>query len=208
MGAERGVEPFLVAIERVRVLHDELAHPDQPAARPRLVALLRLEVVEDLRQVAIGAELPRVERDRLLVRHREHELAPTAVGDLEQLGNPVPAGLLPELGRRQDGHGHLLAADRVHLLADDLHDLLVDAPARREVRPEARHDLADQARADEELVGDRLGVRGVLAQGREEERRLPLHHRDNLDDSSCGSAVQPDEAADLRHVACARRLRG
>ena len=47
------VEPLAVAVERVRVLHDELARPQHAGARPRLVALLDLEVVEDQRQVAV-----------------------------------------------------------------------------------------------------------------------------------------------------------
>ena len=65
----------LVAVEGVGVLHDELARAKHAGARPRLVALLYLEVVEDQRQVAIGAhQLRHVERHGLLVRHREHEL--------------------------------------------------------------------------------------------------------------------------------------
>ena len=50
------------------------------------------------------------------------------------------------------------------------------APPRREVRPEPRTDLADQPRADEELVRVRLGVRGVLAERRQEELGLALEH--------------------------------
>ena len=46
-----------------------------PGARARLVALLGLEVVEDQRQVAVGAhDLGDVEGDDLLVRQREHQL--------------------------------------------------------------------------------------------------------------------------------------
>ena len=41
MQLERALEPGGVAVERVGVLHDELAQADQPAARPRLVTLLR-----------------------------------------------------------------------------------------------------------------------------------------------------------------------
>ena len=51
------VEPGLVAVERVRVLHDELAHAEQAAARPRLVAILGLEVVPELRQLLVALEL-------------------------------------------------------------------------------------------------------------------------------------------------------
>ena len=111
-----------------------------------------------------------MEGDRLLVGRGEDELALGAVTNLHEDVEPVvPTARLPQLGRRQHRHRHLLAADRVHLLAHDLHDLLVDAPAGREVRPEARADLADQPGADEEPVRRRLGIGGVLAEGRQEE---------------------------------------
>ena len=147
----------------------------RPAARTRLVAVLRLEVVEHLRQVAVRLDLPRVEGDRLLVRHRQDELAVVAVAQLEDLGDLVAAGRLPELCGREHRHQHLLRADRVHLLADDLGDLLVHAPAERQKRPEPGAHLADEGAADEQLVADRLGVGGVLTQGRKEELGGPPH---------------------------------
>ncbi len=168
---ERAVEALFVAVERVRVLHHELADAQQAAARTLLVPLLRLEVVEDLREVAVRAELAHVERDRLLVRRGEHELPLRAVAQLhEHVEGVVAAASLPELSRRQDRHRHLLSADRVHLLADDLHDLLVHAPAGGKVRPETGADLPDQPGPHEQLVRDGLGVGRVLAQRREEER--------------------------------------
>ena len=84
---EAPVEPRLVAVERVRVLHDELAHAQKPAARPRLVALLRAEVVPELRQLLVRLQLACVERHRLLVREPEDEVAPRAVFQLEHLRN-------------------------------------------------------------------------------------------------------------------------
>ena len=168
MLAEAPLEPLLVAVERVRVLHDELAHADEAAARPRLVADLRLEVVEDLRQLPVRRDLARVEGDRLLVRHRQDERAAHAVLQLQELGDVVAAARLPELGRRDDGHEHLLAADRVDLLPDDLHGLLVDAPAERQERPEPGAHLADEAAADEQPVARRLGIGRILPERRDE----------------------------------------
>ena len=52
LGVVARVEPGLVAVAAVGVLHDELADPDQPAARPGLVAPLRLEVIDHHRQLA------------------------------------------------------------------------------------------------------------------------------------------------------------
>ena len=85
--AKADVETFVVTVERVGVLHHELAHAEQRSARTRLVAHLRLEVVEDLRQLLVRLQLARVERDRLLVRQREDERAAVAVLDLPELGD-------------------------------------------------------------------------------------------------------------------------
>jgi hypothetical protein len=110
-----------------------------------------------------------VERERLLVRDRQHEAAAAPVGELEDHRDVVAAGLLPELGRGEHRREHLLRADRVHLLAHDLDGLLVHAPAERQERPEARADLADVAAAHEQLVARGLGLGRRLAQGRQME---------------------------------------
>ena len=145
-------------------------------ARARLVALLDREVVQELRQLPVARDLLRVERHRLLVRHRQDVLASGAILEAEDLRDRAASGLLPELKGRQHRHEHLLAPDRVHLLAHDLDDLLVHAPAERQERPDARRDLTDVPAADEKLVRDGVGVRRRLAQGRDEELRLPGDH--------------------------------
>jgi hypothetical protein len=149
---EAPVEPCLVTVERIRVLHDELAQAQQPAARPRLVALLRREVVPDLRQLLVRLQLARVERHRLLVRERQHEVAAGAVLQLEDDIGPDAAARLPKLRRREHRLEHLLPADRVDFLADDLNDLLMHTPAERQEREEAGSDLPNEAATDEELV--------------------------------------------------------
>jgi hypothetical protein len=166
---ETDVQPRRIAVERVRVLHDELADAEQPAARPGLVALLRREVVPGLRELPVRLNLARVEGHRLLVRQREDERPTRVVLELEHLRDRDAARFLPQLGWCQDGAEHLLPADRVHLLADDLDDLLVHAPAEGQVAPEARADLADEAAAHEQPVRGRLGVGRRIAQRREEE---------------------------------------
>ena len=166
MLAEALVEPGLVAVERVAVLHDELAEAEQTTTRARLVAVLRLEVVPDLRQIPVRADLSPVEGDRLLVRERQDVVAARAVLQAEELRDRDPPCRLPELGRREDGHEDLLRAEGVQLLPDDLLDLPVDAPAERQERPEPARNLANEAAANEQLVRDRLGVGGIVAQGR------------------------------------------
>ena len=67
------LQPLLVAVEAVGVLHQELARAQDAALGPRLVPLLGLDVVPDLGQVAVAAQLARgMEGDHLLVREGEH----------------------------------------------------------------------------------------------------------------------------------------
>ena len=166
---ERDERALLVAIERIRVLHDELANPQEAAARARLVTILGLKVVPELRQLLVRLDLARVEGERLLVRERQNELPARAVRDVEDLGDLVAAGRLPELDRRQHRSEELLRTDRVHLLANDLLDLAVDSPTERQIRPQASADLAHETATHEQLVRGRLRVGGWLAQGRQEE---------------------------------------
>ena len=167
--AEALVETGLVAVERVAVLHDELAKAEQRPARPGLVAVLRLKVVPDLRQLLVRPDLARVEGNGLLVRERQDVVAARPVLEVEELGDADPSGRLPELRGRQHRHQDLLCAEGVELLADDLLDLPVHAPAERQEGPEAAGDLANEAAADEQLVRDRLRVGGIVAQGRQKE---------------------------------------
>ena len=123
-----------------------------------------------------------MEGHRLLVRHREHEVAAVAIFQMEDLGNVVAPALLPELGRRDQRRQHLLRADRVHLLADDLDDLLVDSPAQRQQREEPGADLAHVAAAHEQAMARRLGVGGIVAERRDVELGEALHVPQNLPD--------------------------
>jgi hypothetical protein len=193
-----GLEAFHVAVERVRVLHDELARAQQARARPRLVAFLGLEVVEQLRQVAVGAHLAcDVEGEVLLVRHREDQLGPAAVLQLEDLVDVVAAGLLPELGGLEHGHQHLPRADRIHLLTHDLLRPPVSPPAGREEGPEARADLPCQPRANDQLVRDRLRVGGSLPRGWQEVAGKPGHRRASL--FSCPHVPPPQSRSRAKH---------
>ncbi len=170
------VEAFAVAVERVGVLHDELARSQHPGARSRLIALLDLEVVEDQGQVSVGAHgRADVAGDDLLVGHRQNHVGSATVVELEELIDLVASRSPPRLGWVEDRHQHLLAADRVHLLAHDLHDLLVNAPARWEPRPQPRADLPDEPGPDHQDVADRLGVGRRLTLGRKEVRGKAGH---------------------------------
>jgi hypothetical protein len=172
VGPVRAVEAVLVAVARVRILHDELADPDEAAARARLVAELRLEVVDDHGQLAIALhDVAQEERHDLLVGHGEDHVALGAVLEPDELGPDcvVPPALAPDLRRVDDRHLHLLRADLRQLLADHLLDALVDTEPERQERVDARPELTDVAGPKEEPVRRHLHVGRVVSEGREEE---------------------------------------
>jgi hypothetical protein len=166
------VEAGVIPVAAIGVLHDELADADQAAPGSRLVAELRLEVVDHHRQLAIALhDVAEEDRDDLLVGHRENHVALAAILEAHELGADleVAAALLPDLGRMDDRHLHLLGADPVLLFADDLLDALADAEPERQQRVDPGAQRADIAGSQEKPVRRHLGVGGIVAERREEE---------------------------------------
>ena len=116
------VQPGLVDVEGVGVLHDELATAQQAGARTGLVAVLGLDLVDRQRQVLVGREqvLDR-EGEHLLVGRPEQVVGVLAVLEAEDVVAVLgpPARRLEGLLGQQRREEQLLGADRVHLLADD-----------------------------------------------------------------------------------------
>ena len=171
MRLELAIQPGIVHVQRIRVLHGELAHADQPAARARLVAELSLQVVDKLRKLAVGADLAaRQVSHHLLVGHGQGHVAAGAVLPMDQFRvSGVPAaGLLPQIARLRDRHGDFLPADRVHLLADDGLDLVQTAARQRQIRIDARAEGLNEAGARKQLVAGQLRISRRVAQSLEE----------------------------------------
>src|SRR5437773_2121835 len=165
-------------MERVRVLHDELAPAHEAEARPDLVPELHLDLVEVLRQIAVGADLsPDEIGHHLLVGWAEAEVAVVAVLEPQELAPvllPAPA-LPPELGRDHRRHQDLLRAGAVHFISHDIFETAHGAePERQEVVDAARH-LPHHARAHQQLVAHHLGVGRILPQRRDEEAGEARH---------------------------------
>ena len=166
------VEPGVVEIAGIGVLHDEFANPDEAATGARLVSELRLEVVDDHRQLAVALDdVAEKDGDDLLVGHRQDHVALAAILEPDQLRPDlcVAPTFLPDLGRVDDGHLHLLPADGIDLLADDLLDAVADPLAQRQQRIDARPELADVARAQQQPMRRHLGIGGVVAERGEEQ---------------------------------------
>ena len=137
-----------VGMERVAVLHQELARAHDPEAGADLVAELDVHLIEVHRQLAIALDLAsRDVRDHLLVRRAEQEIALVAVLDLEQLRAecfPAP-GFLPQLGGNDAGHLQLERPGAVHLLAHHRLHFAQHAQPERHPGVEAGAEPPDQA---------------------------------------------------------------
>ncbi len=173
-------QPLLVAVEGVGVLHRELPSPQHPGPRPRLVPLLRLQVEQHQRQIAIRPNLAGdVVGDALLVRHRQHHRRPLPILELEHLVDPIPPGLLPVLGGLQHRHQHLLTPDPLHLLPHDRFNLAMSPPARRQIRPQPSPKLSHQPGPNHQLVRERLRIGRRILQGGQQ-RLAQSSHGGNL----------------------------
>ena len=86
MALVRRVQPGVVDVEAVRVLHHELPAPEQPGPWPGLVAELRLDLVDDQRQVLVRrVQVLHEQREHLLVGRREEEVVAATVLEPEQV---------------------------------------------------------------------------------------------------------------------------
>ena len=211
------VQARRVAVERVGVLHDELARAQHAGARARLVALLDLEVVEDLRQVAVGAhDLRDVGRDDLLVRHRQHHVRAAAVLEPEQLA----ADRVVAAARCQSSAG-LSTGISISWppIASISSRTICTAfwctrqPAGQPA-PQAGADLPDHPGAHQQLVRERLRVGGGLLLGREEVLAQTRHRGAKPSGTSQGDRTQERQGSKLsggsngfRSPAAAVRLR-
>jgi hypothetical protein len=154
------LKPLGIGVEAVAIEHGELARPDQPGAGAWIVAH-GLDVVDELRQLAVRLDLAVGQvRNHLLVRHGQDHVAAGLVVEAGELrADPIPAlGLLPELCRVDDRHGHLLAPDGVDLLAQDGFDPIEGTTGERERGEDAGRQGLDVACPHKQLVAGRQGV--------------------------------------------------
>ena len=105
------------------------------------------------------------------MRRPEQVIGALAVDETEQVVAVLGPAVrdLVHLTGEHCGEVDLLGADGVHLLAHDLFDLAQDPPAEREPGVAAGGGAADVAGPHEQAVAGNLGVRGVLAEGADEE---------------------------------------
>ena len=194
-------QPVLVPIERVRVLHQELAPAQQPVAGTPLVPILPLHLVHVDGEVLVRRELLLDEGSNdLLLGRPQQELPAVAVLQPEELvpvGVP-PSGLLPGLRRQHDRHAELLRPRRVHLLAHDPLDLRHRAEPERHRRVDPGGHLADEGGAEQQSMRRDVGLRRIVPERAREEPGYPHRTRIPADLRAPGGYVSSTEAITCR----------
>ena len=162
---------FLVDIERIGILHQELAGTHRSEARPDLITELQLDMIEVQRQIAIRPHIAAEDvGDHFLigrtVKHRP--VLPVCYAQHLLAVIVVATTFLPEFGRLNCRHQNLDGARAVLLFADYRVDLLQYAFAQRQPGVDAGRLLADHPRSQHQPMGDDFRFLGVFFQNRQE----------------------------------------
>ena len=163
------VRAFVVHIEGVGVLHQEFTAAHEAEAGAHFVAVLGLDLVQVQGKLAIGLHFAAQEvGHHFFVGRAEAVVAVVAVLEAQEfLAVLLPAaGLFPEfagLDHRQEG---FKGTGFVHFAAHDGLGLFKGTKAQRQPGVDAGSELADHARAHQQLVADHFGVgRGFFEGG-------------------------------------------
>ena len=174
---EGAVEARGRGVEGVGVLHHELAHAQEARLRALLVAELGLELVPDLRELLVGAQLAGEPGEDLLVGEAEAELRAVAVAQAEHRPRPRPPSARSSARARPAGARAARTPARRSCSSPGARcarsSRMLRTPERQQ-RVGARHQLADEAAAHEQAVARGLGVGRVVAK-RRNEGACPAH---------------------------------
>ncbi len=168
------LERRVVEVERIGVLHRELARAHDAEARPDLVAELGLDLVEIDRQLPVALQLAaRDVGDHFLVRRAVAVRAVVAVASCAAApARTGPSGPIPATARpaarvgisSSNAPARFISSRTIRL------DLAQHAQADRQPAVQAGGQAADQAGAQHELVAHDLRIGGHVAQGVDRDR--------------------------------------
>ena len=173
----RLVGSFGIDIEAVAVLHDKFLRTHQTKTRARLVAELRLDLIDVKRQLTIGRNDVRHKVGNFLLGRWPHShIALCTILETEHIrAHRVPtASRAPKLGGLQCRHENLARASRVHLLAHDLLNLLEHTHPERHECKKPCGSLPADACPHEQFMRIDFGILRIVTQGLNK-RLCPFH---------------------------------
>jgi hypothetical protein len=126
-----------------------------------------LDVVDELRQLAVGIDLlPGEVGNHFLVGHGQHHVAVATVLEPAHFGTDliVPARFPPDIGGVNDRHQHFLAADGVDFFPDDLLDLTHGAPAQGQQAEDTGAEGPNHGGAEHQAMAGQFDIARGIAQ--------------------------------------------
>ena len=166
-----GLRGFIRSVEAVGVFHDEFLGAHETEARANFIAELGLDLIKNLRQLAVGTDLAGDQSGNdFFVGGAEQPFAFGAVVQPEQhvAGGLVTSALLPDFRRLKHRHQNFHRPGAVHFFADDAFDLAQRAHTQRQEGVKSAGQLAEQTRAQEQFVRRNLGVGRCFFERRDE----------------------------------------
>ena len=142
------IQPFLVNIEGVAVLHGELSHPDKTCTRTGIIPPFGLDLIHKQGKPLVAVNLSTGEiSDSFLMGHGKYHIPSRAVIESTHLSVDAveSAGFLPDIRRIDQRHQDLLSPDCIHLFTNDLFYLLGRTEPKGEQGEDASSQLADKA---------------------------------------------------------------
>ena len=142
------VQTFVVLVEGVSVLHDELTASHQTESRTSFVSVLGLNLIQVHRQLSVGSYVVSDNvSEYFFVSWTQAEFSLVSVlysPHFRTVCEPS-AGFLPQFCRLQSGHVNFLCALAIHFLTDDVFNLADGSPAQRHEAVNTGNQLSDHA---------------------------------------------------------------
>ena len=159
------VQPLLIDVKGIRVLHDEFSGPHDAKARSDLIPKFGLDLVENERHLSIRSDLfsGDVRHDLLMGRPQAEVPIVSIFQPAQFLSIGLPAmALLPNLCGLDKGKQDLNGAGTVHLFANDRLDLSNGSKTQGKVGVDACCQFQDHARPKHQLMAWDIRLSRVL----------------------------------------------
>ncbi len=161
------VEPLIIRIKRVAILHDKFTAAHEPETRTQLVAIFIGNLIQGNRELLIRRRVHMHEHRHQLLMRRPHAIfAPVPILQTKHLVSVHrPASrFLPNFRRLHNRHRDLLRARLIHFLANDGRNFLQRPPRERHIHIDTAGDFTDHPRLQHINMAGHHGLRRNLPQ--------------------------------------------
>ena len=165
-------QTFIINIEGVAVLHEELTATQETSTGARLISIFGLDLIQRNREVLVTAvQILHQKGKHLFVGGSEKEIGAFAVLQTKQvvaIFGPAAGGFIDIAGQK-GGKMHFLGTNGIHFFTNDVFHLAQDPPAQRQPGVATGGSPADVAGSEQQSVRGDFRIGRVIAEGANEE---------------------------------------